>query len=93
MPKVFCKRSGCELEGMEESPIKGPLSEIILNNVSQSAWDDWMQASIMMLNEYRLNLLDPKHQEVYDQQMLAFFGLLEEATEAGLIQKPADQAG
>jgi len=91
MTKIFCKRSACEMERMEESPIKGPLADLILENVSQQAWDEWIEASLVMLNEYRLNLLNPKHQEVYDQQMLAFLGLAEEAEKAGLL--PASPNG
>ena len=69
---------------MESSPYPGPLSDTIQDNVCRECWQAWIEASLIMLNEYRLNLLDPKHAEMYDKQMLAFFKLGEEEDDPGL---------
>ena len=82
--KIICKRTGKEAEKMEKSPYPGPYSDLIWNNVSQEGWDEWLEASLIMLNEYRMNLLDPKHPEMYDKQMLAFLNLSEEGDDPGL---------
>ena len=82
--KIICKRTGKEAEKMEKSPYPGPYSDLIWNNVSQEGWDEWLEASLIMLNEYRMNLLDPKHAEMYDKQMLAFLNLSEEGDDPGL---------
>jgi Fe-S cluster biosynthesis and repair protein YggX len=43
-----------------------------------------------MLNEYRLNLLDPKHAEMYDQQMQIFLGLMDPGSAPQLNLKPPE---
>ena len=75
MAVIVCTRCNEETEGMEKSPYPGPLSDAVLENVRERCWKGWIEASLIMLNEYRLNLLDPKHAEMYDKQMLAFFNL------------------
>ena len=82
--KIICKRTGKEAEKMEKSPYPGPYSDLIWNNISQEGWDEWLEASLIMLNEYRMNLLDPKHAEMYDRQMLAFLNLTDHAEDPGL---------
>jgi len=82
--KIICKRTGKEAEKMEKSPYPGPYSDLIWNNISQEGWNEWLEASLVMLNEYRMNLLDPKHAEMYEKQMLAFLNLTGEGESPGL---------
>ncbi|MCA9743484.1 MAG: oxidative damage protection protein [Deferribacteres bacterium] len=70
---VFCVKLGKELEGLEEPPQPGELGERVFENVSKDAWKMWMSHQIMLINEYRLNLTDPKANEFLDQQMEQFF--------------------
>jgi Fe-S cluster biosynthesis and repair protein YggX len=60
---------------MAKSPYYGPLAETILSSTCEKCWKEWMDASLILLNEYRLNLLDPKHAEIYDRQLLAFLNI------------------
>ena len=71
--KVFCVKLKQELEGLNEPPQPGELGQRIFENVSKEAWKMWLQHQIMLINEYRLNLADPKAQEFLDQQMEAYF--------------------
>lgn len=74
MPRtVFCVKLGKELEGLDEPPQPGELGERIYENVSKEAWKMWMQHQIMLINEYRLNLIDPKANQFLDEQMEQFF--------------------
>jgi len=77
MATLRCSKCKQEKPRMEVSPYPGPLSEKILSNVCADCWNAWIEASLVMLNEYRLNLLDPKHAELYDKQLLVFLGLSE----------------
>ncbi len=70
---VNCVKLGKELEGLERAPMPGPLGQRILDNVSKEAWAMWKGQMIMLINEYRLNLADPKASEFLDQQTEAFF--------------------
>jgi Fe-S cluster biosynthesis and repair protein YggX len=73
-----CKRCGAVEGQFEKSPYPGPFAQLILENTCEACWNAWMDASLIMLNEYRLNLLDPKHAEMYDKQLLMFLKLSED---------------
>lgn len=70
---VKCLKFGKEMEGLERPPMPGPLGQRIFENVSKEAWVMWKGQMIMLINEYRLNLADPKASEFLDQQTEAFF--------------------
>lgn len=70
-----CSRCGAKEGQFEKTPYPGPHGVLILENVCGDCWKAWIEASLIMLNEYRLNLLDAKHAELYDKQLLAFFNL------------------
>ncbi len=70
---VKCVKFGKEMEGLERPPMPGPLGQRLFENVSKEAWTMWKGQMIMLINEYRLNLADPKASEFLDQQTEAFF--------------------
>lgn len=70
---VKCIKFDKEMEGLERPPIPGPLGQRIFENVSKEAWAMWKGQMLMLINEYRLNLADPKASAFLDQQTEAFF--------------------
>jgi len=71
---VFCVKFQREMEGLAEVPFDGhPLGQKIYENVSKEAWKTWVDRMKMIMNEYRLNLGDPKAQEFLIQQMDNYF--------------------
>lgn len=70
---VKCVKFGKEMEGLERAPVPGPLGQRIFENVSKEAWAMWKGQMLMLINEYRLNLADPKASAFLDQQTEAFF--------------------
>lgn len=73
----LCKRCGQNEGQFEKTPYPGPYGALIRENTCQSCWKEWFDASLIMLNEYRMNLLDPRDSALYDRQMLAFLELSE----------------
>ena len=72
--KVFCVKFQKEMPGLDEVPFDGhPLGQRIYDNVSKEAWKMWIEHSKMVMNEYRLNPLDPNSQNIMEQQMEQFF--------------------
>lgn len=69
---VFCQKFRCELAGLDEPPIPGELGKRIFENISKEAWQEWLRRQIMVINEYRLNLADPKAHELLDEAMEKF---------------------
>ena len=58
--KVQCAYLGREAEGMAAPPYPGELGQRIYENISREAWQAWLKHQTMLINEYRLNALDPK---------------------------------
>ncbi len=70
---VQCVKLQKEAEGLDRAPYPGELGQRILENVSKEAWQMWFQQQTMLINEYRLNPVDPKAREFLEQQMEQFF--------------------
>ena len=62
-----------ELPGLEEPPWSGELGQRIYENVSQDAFQLWLDRLRMLINEYRLMPARKEHQEIIAQQMEQFF--------------------
>jgi len=77
---VQCAKFKKELPGLEKPPFAGDMGKKIFERVSQEAWDQWSKdVQIKVLNEYRLNMGDPRDYKVLVDQMLRFLGLEEGA--------------
>ena len=70
---VHCVKFGREMPGLDRVPWKGELGKRIYDNVSKEAWKMWIEYSKMVMNEYRLNPLDPQSQTIMSEQMEKFF--------------------
>jgi Fe-S cluster biosynthesis and repair protein YggX len=70
---VKCVKLGKELPGLEEPPWSGELGQRIFDNVSQEAWNEWVDHLRMLINEYRLSPATKEAQEFIAQQMEQFF--------------------
>jgi Fe-S cluster biosynthesis and repair protein YggX len=69
---VQCAKLKKQAEGLDRAPYPGKLGERILENVSKEAWQMWFQQQTMLINEYRLNPVDPKARTFLEQQMEQF---------------------
>ena len=73
--QVFCQKLQQASEGLASAPFPGPLGERIYNHISQAAWKEWLNHQTMLINEYRLSLIDPKAREfLYTEMEKYFFG-------------------
>jgi Fe-S cluster biosynthesis and repair protein YggX len=70
---VKCVKLGRELPGLEEPPWSGELGQRIYDQVSQEAWNRWLDYLRMLINEYRLAPATKEAQEFIAQQMERFF--------------------
>ena len=61
------------LPGMVYKPFNNDLGQRIYDNVSQDAWKQWVEASKMIVNEYRLDLTSPQGQKLLLEQAEKFF--------------------
>jgi Fe-S cluster biosynthesis and repair protein YggX len=70
---VKCVKFQKELPGLDEPPFNNALGQRIYENVSKDAWKLWLEHLKMIVNEYRLNLIDRDSQRVIQQQMEEYF--------------------
>ena len=70
---VKCVKFGRTLPGLDRIPWKGELGKRVYENVSKEAWKLWIEHSKMVMNEFRLNPLDPNSQKIMEEQMEQFF--------------------
>ena len=69
---VQCVFLNQHLEGLEKPPYPGELGMRIYNNISQQAWQQWLDRSVMIINEYQLNSANPEHQDLIERHLTGF---------------------
>jgi Fe-S cluster biosynthesis and repair protein YggX len=70
---VQCVKLQKELPGLDEPPFNNDLGKRIFENVSKDAWRLWLEHMKMLVNEYRLNLMDRQSQHLIQAQMEEYF--------------------
>ena len=70
---VHCVKLDKEAEGLKHPPYPGEMGKKIYENVSQEAWEAWVKLQTMIINEYRLNMLDPEARKYLVEQMKKHF--------------------
>ncbi|HET6433650.1 oxidative damage protection protein [Dyella sp.] len=56
---IHCSKLDIDAEGLEFAPWPGPLGQRIYAEISRPAWQQWLAHQTMLINENRLNPLDP----------------------------------
>ncbi len=70
---VQCVLLQREAPGLDNSPYPGELGQRIFENVSREAWQQWLGRQTLLINEYRINPLDPKSRKFIEEEMESFF--------------------
>lgn len=70
---VQCAKLDKQLPGMKFAPLPNALGQKIFDNVSQEAWEGWLNYQTMLINENRLSLADPRARQYITQQMENYF--------------------
>jgi Fe-S cluster biosynthesis and repair protein YggX len=69
-----CARPG-EPPPAARVPFAGPLKERMLSSICSNCWKEWEGMEVKVINEYRLNFLEPAHREMLRKACLDFLGL------------------
>ncbi len=70
---IQCQKLQTEAEGLDFPPYPGDLGKKIYLSISKQAWQMWLAQQTMLINEYRLNLLDDTARKFLEQEMQKFF--------------------
>lgn len=71
--KIFCTLLKQELPALDQAPFPGELGARILKEISKPAWDNWLSHQTMLINEYRLSLIDSGARDFLKQEMQKYF--------------------
>jgi Fe-S cluster biosynthesis and repair protein YggX len=76
MPQACC-RCGQAGEGppAHRVPFLPPVKDKVLGSVCGSCWEAWEDMEVKVINEYRLNFLDPEHRAMLQRTCLEFLNL------------------
>lgn len=69
---IDCVKLQKNTEGLERAPYPGELGKKIYDSISAEAWQMWLAHQTMLINEYRLSMLDPKAREFLVLEMEKF---------------------
>lgn len=69
---VYCAKLQKEADGMDFPPYPGELGKRIYENISKEAWEAWIRQQTMLVNEYRLNMMDASARKLLAGEMEKF---------------------
>ena len=75
MATITCTRCRREVEPMAAPPIPGQVGREVQEQVCAECWAEWQGMEVMVINELRLNFMDPTAQATLDQQMRQFLAM------------------
>ncbi|HEX2165280.1 MAG TPA: oxidative damage protection protein [Thermoanaerobaculia bacterium] len=82
MATLVCTRCHREVEPMPRPPVPGRIGHELQRRVCADCWAEWQGTEVMVINELRLNFMDPSAQAVLDQHMRQFLAMEEEGGES-----------
>ena len=71
--EVECVKLKKRAAGLARLPYPGELGKRIFEQVSQEAWNDWLRHQTILINEYRIDPMDPHARAFVEKQMEEFF--------------------
>ena len=72
---ITCRRCGQTADAMAQAPIPTALGSTIQQSTCQACWREWLRAQVVLINEYRLNLMDPEARKGLEGHMRSFLKL------------------
>lgn len=71
----LCARCATRPAGLARPPFRGALGEEIGRRVCPLCFADWQRAEVMVINELKLNFMEPASQEILAAHLRDFLGL------------------
>ncbi|MFA6036612.1 MAG: oxidative damage protection protein [Legionellales bacterium] len=89
MREIFCHKLKKQAPGLNYVPFPGELGQRIYQEISQEAWQMWLQQQTMLINENRLNMTDVSARTFLTKEMENFF--FGEGSEKPVGYKPEEK--
>ncbi len=72
---VVCSRCGRSAAALPRPPYAGELGRQLQERVCADCWAEWQRMEVMVINELRLNFMDPRSMDLLAEQVRKFFEL------------------
>lgn len=82
---VFCQRLKKDADGLDFQLYPGELGKRIFDNISKEAFSEWQKKQTMLINENKLNMMEPTDREFLEKQMQAYLFEGKEPTIEGYV--------
>ncbi|EJD6376622.1 MULTISPECIES: oxidative damage protection protein [Providencia] len=69
---IFCTFLQRDADGQDFQLYPGELGKRIFNEISKEAWSQWMTKQTMLINEKKLNTMNPDDRKMLEQEMINF---------------------
>ncbi|WP_085299011.1 oxidative damage protection protein [Cognaticolwellia mytili] len=69
---VFCQKLQKEAEGLRFQLYPGEVGKRIFDNICQEAWTDWQKKQTMLINENKMNMMNPDDRVILETAMIAY---------------------
>ncbi|CAM4306158.1 MULTISPECIES: oxidative damage protection protein [Vibrio] len=69
---VFCEHLKKDADGLDFQLYPGELGKRIFDGISKEAWAMWQSKQTMLINEKKLNMMDPEHRKLLETEMVNF---------------------
>ena len=76
---ITCARCGAIGEALAAPPLPTPVGREVQEHTCPACWKAWLTTQVMIINEYRLNLVDPEVRRQLEAEMRRFLHLGEVA--------------
>jgi Fe-S cluster biosynthesis and repair protein YggX len=81
----MCKKYQQQLPGLDAPPYPGPKGQEIYEQISKQAWQEWQTHQTMLINEHKLNMMEPDARKFLQEQMDKFFSGQDYAKAEGYV--------
>ena len=82
---VFCHVLQKEAEGLDFQLYPGELGKKIYDSISKEVWAEWQKKQTMLINEHKLNMMDPEARSFLEKKMQAFLFEGQDVTVDGYV--------
>ena len=73
--EITCARCGATTGPLAQPPMPTALGSEIQERICPACWQEWMGVQVMLINEYRLNLVDPQVRRQLEAELRRFLNL------------------
>jgi len=69
---VFCQHLNKEAEGLGFQLYPGDVGKRIFDNISKEAWTLWQKKQTMLINENKMNMMQPNDRAYLEKAMIEY---------------------